>query len=718
MKTLTAHEPGQRNPQHTAVRALAACLSAAVVLGAGTASAAGLLVADGGFGGVLTIKEQNVKAVINNGIAVTEVTQVFRNTENRQVEALYTFPVPNGASVANFSMWINGKEMVGEVVEKERAREIYNSYKRQRRDPGLLEQVDYKTFEMRIFPIAPRAEQQVQIVYYQELNQDSDWATYVYPLATVSGAGMNQRCEGGFSLNLEVKSAVPITTMESPSHQDEFVFAEYTDAYCQASMELEQGDLSRDVVVAYRLARPRTGIDMIAFREPGEDGYFCMTITAGKELEDLNAGMDYVFIMDVSGSMGNDGKLSLSRESIGAFVKTLSEDDRTDVITFNIQAAALFNELRPVTGTAQEEVLTFLDTRKARGGTVLGPALTAAYRYRDPDRALNVVVLSDGMTEQKERQALAELIRTRPANVRVFCIGVGNEVNRPLLREIAEGAGGLAAFISRGDNFARQAAAFRRKLIHPVATQLGIKFDSNTVYDVEPRQLPNLYHGMPVRLYGRYSKPGPAALSLNADVAGRDLTMEVPLDFPKMDTTNPEIKRMWAWHRVDRLKRDSRSGDMSKPKAVDEIIRLGELYSIVTEHTSFLVLENDAEYQRWSIKRQNLLAVRAERRSQQELRVALEALRAKSVAGVGPVTPADPAAPRRTVVASNSRTTTPAGPTQPSQPQPGRSRSLNVDLPIGGGGALDPLSVGIVAGLSAVAVASRRRKRDSDTDEQ
>ena len=68
---------------------------------------------------------------INNSIAVTQVDQVFVNTENRQVEALYTFPVPREASVSNFSMWIGGKEMIGEVVEKERAREIYESYKRQ-----------------------------------------------------------------------------------------------------------------------------------------------------------------------------------------------------------------------------------------------------------------------------------------------------------------------------------------------------------------------------------------------------------------------------------------------------------------------------------------------------------------------------------------------------------------------------------------------------------
>ena len=154
------------------------------------AEASGLLIADGGFGGTLEIKEQRVRVVINNGVAVTEVDQMFQNRENRVVEALYTFPVPRGASVSDFSMWIGGKQMVGEVVEKKRAREIYESYRQVRRDPGLLEQVDYRRFEMRIFPIAAGAEQRVRLVYYQELDFDHDVASYVYPLATTTRGGV------------------------------------------------------------------------------------------------------------------------------------------------------------------------------------------------------------------------------------------------------------------------------------------------------------------------------------------------------------------------------------------------------------------------------------------------------------------------------------------------------------------------------------------------
>ena len=230
--------------------------------------AAGLLIADGGFGGVLEIKDHDVNVTINNGIAVTQVTQVFHNTENRQVEALYTFPVPKHASVSNFSMWINGKEMVGEVLEKERAREIYNSYKQKRRDPGLLEQVDYKRFEMRIFPIAANADQRVQITYYQELDVDHDEVTYVYPLATVTRGAIDTRTRGRFAFQLETKSPIAITRMESPSHGSEVVVVDHSDSYKLASLEQKAGSLSEDIVIHYGLNRPRSGIDLITPERP------------------------------------------------------------------------------------------------------------------------------------------------------------------------------------------------------------------------------------------------------------------------------------------------------------------------------------------------------------------------------------------------------------------------------------------------------------------
>ena len=589
------------------------------------AQGAGLLIADGGFGGVLQIKEQDVRVTINNGVAVTEVEQVFVNTENRIVEALYTFPAPKQASVSNFSMWIGGKEMIGEVVEKQRARKIYDSYKQTRRDPGLLEQVDYKRFEMRVFPIAAGAEQKVRVTYYQELDVDHDQANYVYPLATVTQTAANQKTQGRFSFALDVKSEVPVTELKSPSHPEQFVLVKHANAhYWQASLESKEAELNRDLVINYNLERPRTGLDLITSKSGNDDGYFQLTLTAGKELESKLGGADYVFVVDISGSMMHDGKLGLSRGAVDAFVKSLGDEDRFELIVFNIAATPLFNGMTPVNAENKQKSAGFLASQKAMGGTVLRPALEAAYRYQDKDRQLNVVVLSDGMTEQREQPEVLGLIKQRPSGSSVFCVGLGNEVNRPLLGQLATETGGLAAFISTSDNFDRQAEAFRRKLTRPAATNVSIAFEGADVYDVEPQKMPNLYHGQPLRVYGRYKRTGPAKVHVQAQVLGNPLDQAVEVTLPEKNEDNPEIERMWASHRVNRLLGDGRRD--GNQASADEIVRLCEGYSIVSEYASFIVLENDAEYRRWAIERRNASRIERDRAAQAAVRTKLEEL--------------------------------------------------------------------------------------------
>ena len=621
-----------KTTKESKVKSIVTIIAAAFILTnvAVKTQAAGLLIADGGFGGQLEIKEQQVDVMINNGIAVTRVMQIFHNTEKRQVEALYTFPVPKSASVANFSMWINGKEVIGEVLEKKRAREIYESYKKTRRDPGLLEQVDYKTFEMRIFPINAEADQKVEIVYCQELDYDHDSATYVYPLATSTRKGIDSQTKGKFSFNLEVKSVVPIVKMESPSHEKDVVIANHSDSYYQASLETKKGDLNKDIVVYYNTSRPHTGLDLIVSKDSREDGFFYTTMTVGDDLAKYDTGMDYIFLLDISGSMADFGKLEVSRNSIGAFIDALDKKDKFEILTFNVQPETLFNKLEMVTKETKSKAVSFLESKSAKGGTVLNPAINTAYGYRDSDRPLNVIILSDGLTEQRERQALLQLISQRPSIVRVFCIGVGNDVNKPLLEQLAEDAGGLAAFVSKGDNFERQAKAFRRKLVRPAVTDIQIDFGKIGAYDVEPRVLPNLYHGSPLRIYGRFENSGQAEFSLKGNILGKPFRKSFNVELQEKNSDNPEIERMWASHRIDNLQKlADRTG--SRDKVIDEIVELGETYSIVSEYTSFLVLENDAEFKRWKIERRNLNRLKRDRNAWKNNREKLDKIRNKAL---------------------------------------------------------------------------------------
>jgi Ca-activated chloride channel family protein len=540
---------------------------------------------------------------------------------------------------------------------------------------------------MRIFPIGPRAEQRVELTYYQELDCDHDWATYVYPLATATRREIAARTTGRFSLEIEVKSAVPIAEIESPSHAQAFALARHEEGYWQANLEATGGDLSRDVVLACHLVRPKTGMDLLTSKREGADGFFCLTLMAGEDVAKSSAGMDYVFVLDVSGSMADEGKLALSKGSVSAFLGELGEGDRFEVMTFNVQPALAFGELRPADVAAREAATAYLASQQARGGTVLRSALSTAYKYGTGARPLNVVILSDGLTEQQERQVLLEMIRQRPVNTRVFCVGVGNDVNRALLEQLAGDAGGLAAFVSREDNFARQARLFREKLLRPVATDVQISIQGVEVSNLEPKVLPNLYHGAPVRVYGRYHGGGKATVTLQANLEGKPLEQSSAMTFPAVDLENPEIDRLWATHRIDHLLKEAdRAG--SRSPVLDEIIRLGEEFSVVTEYTSFLVLENDAEYQRWKIARKNLETFGRDQQAFARRREHLDGIRDKALADLGPqpATPAVKAAPQRL---ASAPATTPAplpnaAATPSAQPQGRQSWDLNVGTsPVG-----------------------------------
>jgi hypothetical protein len=211
------------------------------------------------------------------------------------------------------------------------------------------------------------------------------------------------------------------------------------------------------------------------------------------------------------------------------------------------------------------------------------------------------------------------------------------------------------------------------------------------VYDLEPKTLANLYHGMPVRLYGRYRKGGTVNVSLRADLGGSELRQSATINFPANATAIPEIERMWAFHKMQRLLKDAdRTG--SRDAVIDEVVRLGEAYSIVSEYTSFLVLENDAEFQRWKLERRNALRIERDRTRQRQLDTQLASIRRAVPEDLGPPSDAKRSTAAPAVQGQQS---------VPAQPSPSSSG--------GGGGALDPLTGGIALSLAARALWRRRQ---------
>ncbi len=177
-------------------------------------------------------------------------------------------------------------------------------------------------------------------------------------------------------------------------------------------------------------------------------------------------------------------------------------------------------------------------------------------------------------------------------------------------------------------------------------------------------------------------------------------------------------------YRVSRLMGEEREAGSRRNAA--EIVQLCEGYSIASEYASFIVLENDAEYQRWKIDRRNATRIVRDRRAEQAVRQRLEELRRQTAESIGP-RPADKvagkdAAADQLAQADNlqPQASVPQSAANPAQPADGQlpRQDFGPRFSTGGsnnrgggsgGGAIDPLTALIAAGLAAAGWASRRK---------
>ncbi len=563
----------------------------------------------------MEIQSHEVQVRINNGIAVTTLTQVFRNNRNAPLEAVYSFPVPREASVSNFSMWINGKEVIGEVLEKREARRIYEQITSQRRDPGLLEQVSYRLFEVRVFPVPANGTQKIQIAYYQPVDVDSGRGLYVYPLEAKTRE--HSRVTGSFKLDVDLASDIPLKRVHSPSHGDAIAVRETSKGRWRASIETPRGTLDRDFVLVYDQERETTGLLLVPWRAKGEDGTLMLLLTAGEELDRNGEPANYTFLLDVSGSMGDQQKLRHAVRLVEKMLEGLGEKDRFNIVTFNIAPEILFPDGPAAAGAdARARALAFLRGQTARGGTDLLPALEAASSQQRPELPNAIILLSDGnATDTEDHARFRALLDRRELRTRIFSVGIGNDVNRPLLGALAQATGGHSEFVSSQDDVERKGDLLRTKVLHHAAEDLTLKFEGVEVYDLAPAKFPNLFRGSQASIFGRYRGSGAGTITVRGRIGGKEREISVRAEFPAEERDHPEVRRMWAWRRTDDLMQEIR-GRGETPARIRKVVDLGTEYSIATPYTSFLVLESDEQFRQFGIDQRNSRQVPQDRAAQ------------------------------------------------------------------------------------------------------
>jgi Ca-activated chloride channel family protein len=579
-------------------------------------------------GGVGLVRH-DVRVVIRDGYARTEIEEEFKNETDRVLEGRYVFPVPPDASISRLALWVGEELVEGELVESKRAARIFKGIVDDTvrpRDPALLEWLMGGEVSLKIFPIEPKKSRKVLLAYDQALERDGDRYRYVYPVsqgrerattierftfhvqASDARAPLVDPRTPGHAMTVRTDDAA--TTLEwqaapfAPRRDFEVTFARKGADTVEAAAELSTYEAAAGAAASpalERIAACKAG----ACPPPGGDGYFALRVRAELPPDAPPPALrrlDRALVLDTSYSQSAE-TLSGQIEIAKTLLRHMDPHER-----FAVLACDSGCEAHPAGGlaaaTAAEIAAAekWLDAREIRGATDIAGALLAGAARLEGSDAPQLVYLGDGSASAGPLAVDAIAGRVAPAfdkhPVDLRLLAAGRNLDMLALEALAQRLGGNLDRVSRageplGERAQAMALALRRPLVRGATLSLPRAFERQ-----HPRTLPSLRLGQEVLVVGRLTAREEGEVTLTGMLDGKPYRLAKAVRWDEQARRqNPLVPNLWASAQIAALETSE------TPEARKEVIALSRQYRVMSRHTSYLVLENDAMFAMFGIPR-------------------------------------------------------------------------------------------------------------------
>ncbi len=544
-----------------------------------------------------TLESTTVDAEISGVISNVNLTQTYINAGDSTVNASYIFPMSSKAAVYSMQMQVNNRIIDAIIKRKDEAQTIFNNATNDGLTASLLEQERPNVFQMSLANINPGDTIRVRMKYTELLVPEGGAYQFVFPSVVApryttdgepwvpqSVSDAAAVANSALDINLKIKAGTYVSA-SSKSHTVEFE-TQGINTVCQLST-----NPGPDFIVDYTFAREELESSLL-LHEGEEENFFLSIIHPPRpDIDYPLPPREYVFIMDVSGSMTGT-PLDISKELITNLLEDLDATDKFNIIFFAGSSSSLSPNSLQATATNIGMATDFLTEVEAEGGTKLLPALTKALAMTGTEDYSRTFVISTdgGVTVEKEA---FELIRNNLNTANFFSFGIGTSVNRYIIEGLAYVGEGEAFTIADYQDADVISERFKNYINRPALTNIVAEFDGIDVYEVEPLTIPDVFAERPIILYGKYNGPAQGRIKLTGDFGNAGI--ESTLAFTDPDPNNEALKYLWARKKI-RLMSDYgiASNENDTISIEEEITLLGLKYSLVTEFTSFVAVDSNA----------------------------------------------------------------------------------------------------------------------------
>lgn len=541
-------------------------------------------------------------------IAQVTVRQTYKNDGTRPIHARYVFPASTRAAVNGLTMTIGNRIVTARIREREQASREFQAAKRSGRNAALLEQQRPNVFTMDVANIVPGQRIDVELHYTELLVPTQGVYEFVYPTVVgprystepAAGAPSSERWiqsaythqdeRPAYTLDLSgtVSAGLPIHDLVSPSHAIET--RETSPSEVSFSLpDSERDGGNRDFVLRYRLQGDAFQSGLMLHQGPDEN-FFLMMVQPPRRVTIAEIPpREYVFVIDVSGSMMGF-PLNTAKTLVRGLVGRLRPSDSFDILLFSGGSRLWSPQSRPATRENVADAISMLEQEQGGGGTELLAALQRATGLPGDSekRSRSVIVITDGYIGAES--AVFDFIRLHLGQANLFAFGIGSSVNRHLIEGLARAGMGEPFVVLNAEEAPEAVARFRSYVQSPLLTGVRVRFDGFDAYDVEPATIPDVMAERPMVVFGKWrGRPAGRAVVTGFSGSGPfEQTLEIANPGPAAE--NEALRYLWARSRVaDLSDRAAGRGDADK----QALVELGLRYNLLTPYTSFIAVSEE-----------------------------------------------------------------------------------------------------------------------------
>jgi Ca-activated chloride channel family protein len=556
----------------------------------------------------LPLRSTSAVVNISGVIADVLVTQIYKNEGKRPLEAIYVFPASTRAAVYGMKMTLGERVITAKINKREDARREYEQARQQGKSASLLEQQRPNVFQMNVANILPGDEIKVELNYTELLVPTDRVYEFVYPTVvgprysnhpTETASPSEQWVENPylhqgkppsdtFDITASLAAGLPIRDIESPSHKLAITYSGPAVATIRLDKS-EELDGNRDYILRYRLDGDRIQSGLLLYEGERENFFLLMMQPPKRVMKEQIPGREYIFIVDVSGSM-HGFPLDISKKLLKNLIGNLRPTDKFNVLLFSGGSSVMSEQSVHATSENMQRAVNFIERQQGGGGTELLAAFKRALGLvQSEGYSRTIVIATDGYVTVEEE--VFDLIRKHLGDSNVFAFGIGASVNRHIIEGMARVGMGEPFILTKPEEAPTRAERFRVLIQSPVLTHLKINYGGFTVYDVEPLSVPDVLAERPVILFGKWRGHPRGKIVVSGLSGNGPYTDVVRVASTKPMKTNAALRYLWARHRIALLSDYNKLH--SNDERIEQVTDLGLAYNLLTAYTSFVAVDTE-----------------------------------------------------------------------------------------------------------------------------